>query len=173
MLKRFWLFRFSAFLLCILCVHAKASDNVFVVYDNGKTIDLANYTSADKREGISSNKHFDQDQAADLVVNTFPLVSKIPQIQFDKYEIDQSLPTNFALVGVDLISQEWLKRNFEKIVNSGALVIVISAPDIDSYNHFYNVLRSAGLHVTKSESDPFIGLVKGYPALVVSGVVYQ
>ena len=100
------------------------------------------------------------------------MVSKIPRVTFESYGIDIRLPANFALVGTDFDSQEWLKTMFPKIVDSSAVVIVIDAPTIDAYNHVENVLRRAGVRVVHSSSDPFIDVVKGYPALVANGRVY-
>lgn len=163
MLKKFW--------LCSLIVSFGAlGSNVHVVMDTGATIDIRHYMSSEQRsEPIKPVSQVDIKQ---LVSKQYPLVSEIPQAVFEPYQLKQRMPTNFALVGTDDVSQAWLKANYQRVREASALVVVIDAPDLAAFNHFQSVLTRAGLKVVQSQSVPFKGLIKAYPALVANGVVY-
>jgi len=165
MRKKFW--------LCSVLLSATShASNVHVVMDTGATIDIRNYMSAEQRSQSTNNKQFTESDLQDLVAQQYPLVSEIPRISFEPYQINKQMPTNFALVGTDDVSQNWLKANYKRLRDFSVLVIVIDAPDLPTFNHFQSVLTRAGLKVVQSQSTPFQGLVKGYPALVANGVVY-
>lgn len=164
MQKKLWL-------CSLLLAGSVNASNVYVVGDSGATIDIRNYMSADKRSDMAK-KSFKQADVHELVAQQYPLVSQIPLASFDSYAVSQRLPTNFALVGTGEESKTWLKANYQRVRDSGALVVVIDAPDLATFNQFQSVLTRAGLKVVQSQSTPFHGLVKGYPALVANGVVY-
>lgn len=166
MLKKFCLLSVIAF---FLSCYAEAE--TYVVADTGKTIDLKSYMNRTEYEREVKRPAFTVDDAKIAIGGSFPLISSIPLGGGDAYEIDITLPANFALVGVGVESQRWLEARFADIQAASAIVIVIDAPDMAAYTKFENVLRRAGLTVTRSSSEPFEGVVKSYPALVANGRV--
>jgi hypothetical protein len=145
----------------------------YIVADTGRTIDIKAYLHRTESAETSQRPAFTANDAKVAVNASFPLVSTIPLGQLSNYKIHESLPANFALVGTGSESQSWLKKRYQDIKNTSAMVIVIDAPSIESYLAFEGVLKRAGLTVTKSSSKPFESIVKAYPALIANGMVTQ
>lgn len=165
MLKKYCLFS--------LAFAFSVNSATYIVADTGRTIDIKAYLHRTEAVDTSPKPAFTANDAKVAISASFPLVSTIPLGRINNYSINESLPANFALVGTGSESQTWLKKRYQDIKNASAMVIVIDAPDIESYLAFEAVLKRAGLTVTKSSSTPFESVVKAYPALIANGMVSQ
>ncbi|MBE0362195.1 hypothetical protein PULV_a4006 [Pseudoalteromonas ulvae UL12] len=154
-----------------MLVSCFASAETFVVFDSGKARDIEVYYG--KGEQYVPKKPFTNDDVKKALDAQFPLVSHLPMESFNSYKIETKLPYNIAVVGTDETSQNWLQRNFKKIKDSRAVVLVIDAKTLSEFTAFENVLRRAGLSVGKVESKMFDSVLNAYPALIINGEVSQ
>lgn len=165
---------FFLFVLALFISPSCLSKTV-IVSDSGNTIPLGEYTGAEKR--TIKERSFDAESLKNKVEATFPLKSVLPRMKLQAY----SIPTEYqsvtrwpiALVGTDKLSQKWLNKNANTLIEKGVTVIVIDADSYDAYSRFEHALKRAGIKTTWGESEAFKGIAKAYPIILEGGRAYQ
>lgn len=140
-----------------------------VIADFGNTQDLKNYfsndaTSAEPKTATISSVQSD-------LKKMFPLETDLTLSNRKYYqELDQKYHSlNMALIGVDSISLEFLKTNFQTFKKNNTVIAVISVEKYNDYMKLKNVCDQFGLHLSLLNSDFLKDDIKQYPILISGG----
>lgn len=144
-----------------------------VIADFGNTQDLERYITFEKK--AAEKKVETKASVLNVLDSKFPISTKIKLAKSGaKYDLPEKFNNlNVALVGDNNPSLRWLKNNYKKIKDTGALVVVIDVESKDRYAYLSDFLSNAGLEVALLNSELFDEYIKAYPVLIQNGGVTQ
>ncbi|KZN63374.1 DUF2859 domain-containing protein [Pseudoalteromonas luteoviolacea] len=144
-----------------------------VIADFGSTHSIQNYYNFEQSQS-KPVKTATVESVKKELGNRFPFETNLAIGEVKTKELSEKFKyMNMAIVGDDPTSLNWLKRNFNRLRDSNAVIAVISVESQSRFDYIKDTVFKAGANVALLDSSFLNGEVVNYPAWILNGRVYQ